>query len=78
MFEGIEDEGGDQYGEHLVENCGKMIVLDKLLEKLIKKEKRKILIFSQFKIQLNIIEDFCNMRDYAYFRLDGDTGIEDR
>lgn len=75
LFEEIEEQGADQYGEHLVENCGKMIVLDKLLDKLINKEKRKILIFSQFKIQLNILEDYCTMRDYNYFRLDGETDI---
>jgi SNF2 family DNA or RNA helicase len=61
-----------------VENCGKMIVLDKLLDKLINKEKRKILIFSQFKIQLDILEDYCTMRDYNYLRLDGDTEVEQR
>lgn len=78
LYPDIESEGADQYGEHLVENCGKMIVLDKLLEKLIKKEKRKILIFSQFKIQLNILEDYCTMRNYNYLRLDGDTDVEVR
>ena len=31
LFEGVEDEKAGLYGEHLVENCGKMIVLDKLL-----------------------------------------------
>ncbi len=61
-----------------MENCGKMIVLDKLLDKLINKEKRKILIFSQFKIQLDILEDYCTMRDYNYLRLDGDTQVEER
>lgn len=50
-----------------------MIVLDKLLEKMIGKERRKVLIFSQFKIQLDILEDYCNMRNYNYCRLDGDT-----
>jgi SNF2 family DNA or RNA helicase len=52
-----------------------MIVLDKLLAKLIVKEKRKILIFSQFKIQLDILEDFCTMRNYNFCRLDGDTPV---
>ena len=55
-----------------------MIVLDKLLRKLIGIEKRKILIFSQFKIQMDILEDYCTMRNYNYFRLDGDTGVEER
>ena len=33
MFYGVEDENADEYGEHIVTNCGKMIFLDKLIEK---------------------------------------------
>ena len=33
MFEGVEDENDEEYGEHLVTNCAKMIFLDKLIEK---------------------------------------------
>ena len=33
LFEGIEEEGQEVFGEHLVTNCGKMIFLDKLLQK---------------------------------------------
>ena len=33
MFEGVEDENEDEYGEHLVTNCAKMIFLDKLIDK---------------------------------------------
>lgn len=45
LFEGIEEEGLPVLGEHLVNVCGKLRVLDKLLEKL-KKEKHQVLIFS--------------------------------
>ena len=31
MFEGIEEEGSDEFGDHLVFNSGKMIFLDKLV-----------------------------------------------
>ena len=31
MFEGVEEENADEYGEHLVTNCSKMIFLDKLI-----------------------------------------------
>ena len=33
LFEGIEEEGQEVFGEHLVTNSGKMIFLDKLLQK---------------------------------------------
>ena len=34
LFPGIEDHTLPPFGEHLVENCGKMVVLDKLLQRL--------------------------------------------
>jgi SWI/SNF-related matrix-associated actin-dependent regulator of chromatin subfamily A member 5 len=33
LFPDIEDKKADEYGEHIVTNCGKMIFLDKLLTK---------------------------------------------
>ena len=33
MFEGVEEAGSDMFGEHLIQNSGKMIFLDKLLKK---------------------------------------------
>ena len=33
MFDGVEEETDNEYGEHLVTNCAKMIFLDKLIEK---------------------------------------------
>jgi len=34
MFDGIEPEGADEYGEHIVENCGKFKFLDRLLTRI--------------------------------------------
>jgi len=34
LFEGVEDPSLPVLGEHLVQVCGKMLVLDKLLKKL--------------------------------------------
>ena len=33
LFPNIEGEGSEEFGEHLVTNSGKMVFLDKLLEK---------------------------------------------
>jgi len=33
MFDNVEGEGLDEFGEHLVTNSGKMLFLDKLLAK---------------------------------------------
>ena len=59
--------------EKLVQSSGKLLVLDKLLAKLHAKGHRVVL-FSQFVSVLNILEDYLNMRDWSYCRLDGSTG----
>ncbi|KAM3137789.1 hypothetical protein pb186bvf_010032 [Paramecium bursaria] len=64
--------------EHIVNNCGKMRFLDKLLERLIIRQKHKVLIFSQFKMMLDILEDYLALRKYQYRRIDGDTPVDDR
>jgi SWI/SNF-related matrix-associated actin-dependent regulator of chromatin subfamily A member 5 len=77
LFEGVEPEGADEFGEHLVEASGKLILVDKLTKKILPK-KEQILIFSCFTQTLNILEDFCCMREIKYSRLDGSTSLEDR
>jgi len=61
--------------KHLVDNCGKMILLDKLLVKL-KEQGSRVLIFSQMTRMLDILEDYCFWRQHSYCRLDGDTAHE--
>ena len=48
-------------GEHLVENSGKLVLLDKLLPKLQQRGSR-VLIFSQMTRMLDILEDYCLYR----------------
>jgi SWI/SNF-related matrix-associated actin-dependent regulator of chromatin subfamily A member 5 len=45
MFEDVEDECSDEFGEHIISNSGKMLFLDKLLIK-IANQKEQVLIFS--------------------------------
>ena len=70
MFDGIEPEGAEEWGEHIVENCGKLKFLDRLLKKIYYK-KEQILVFSNFTSFLDIFEDYCAMRQYKFCRLDG-------
>ncbi|CDR94270.1 SNF2 helicase, putative [Babesia bigemina] len=77
LFEGWEDREADPFGEHLVENAGKLNVVDKLLSRLLKANSR-VLIFSLMARMLDILEDYCRMRGYQYFRIDGNTSGEDR
>ena len=51
LFEGAEDKSLDPFGDHLVTNCGKLLVLDRLLLRL-KKNNSRVLIFSQMTRQV--------------------------
>ncbi|CAM9745440.1 unnamed protein product [Chrysoparadoxa australica] len=77
LFAGVEDRTLDPLGEHLIETCGKMVLLDRLLEKLYRRGSR-VLLFSQMTRMLDIFEDFCQIRSYEYCRIDGNTSYEDR
>jgi SWI/SNF-related matrix-associated actin-dependent regulator of chromatin subfamily A member 5 len=49
--------------EHLVQNAGKMVILDKLLKRM-KENGSRVLIFSQMSRMLDILEDYCHFRQY--------------
>jgi SWI/SNF-related matrix-associated actin-dependent regulator of chromatin subfamily A member 5 len=49
-----------------------------MLLKKLKASGHKVLIFSQFKLGLNILQDYCVLRDWQYHRIDGDFDVEDR
>ena len=60
----------------LVNASGKLVLLDKLLPRL-KTDGHRILLFSQFKIMLDIIEDYLQLRDFKFERIDGSiTGMK--
>ena len=79
LVQGVEDRVSREIGsqndynklmESLIASSGKMVFLDKLLVKL-EREQSKILIFSQFTMMLDLIEDYLRWRGYAFERLDG-------
>lgn len=72
LFDGVEDRSLPPDGEHLIENCGKLRLLDKLLARL-KQGGHRVLIFSQMTRLLDILEDYCFIRKHDYCRLDGQT-----
>ncbi|KAL3380287.1 hypothetical protein AABB24_000759 [Solanum stoloniferum] len=77
LFQGAEPGPPYTTGEHLIENAGKMVLLDKLLPKL-KERGSRVLIFSQMTRLLDILEDYLMYRGHQYCRIDGNTGGEDR
>ncbi|KAL7801473.1 PHD/FYVE-zinc-finger like domain-containing protein [Trichoderma afarasin] len=70
--EAIEERHHDPVVLHrnLVEASAKLLLLEIMLPKL-KERGHRVLIFSQFLQQLDIIEDFLNGVGYGYRRLDG-------
>ena len=77
LFDGAEPGPPYTTDAHLIDNCGKLVILDKLLRRLQEQDSR-VLIFSQMTRMLDILEDYCVWRQYQYCRLDGKTPHEDR
>ncbi|RDA93988.1 hypothetical protein CP533_5009, partial [Ophiocordyceps camponoti-saundersi (nom. inval.)] len=64
--------------ESIVTASGKMLLLDRLLPRLFR-DGHKVLIFSQFVTQLDILEDYCNaLRGWPVCRIDGSVAQASR
>jgi SWI/SNF-related matrix-associated actin-dependent regulator of chromatin subfamily A member 5 len=73
LFPGVEPPTVHGYAtEMIIKTSGKMVVLDKLLERLNQKGHRVVL-FSQYTRTLDIICDYLDLRQYRWTRLDGKT-----
>ena len=72
-YSGKSGGGGDEsLAERLVVTSGKMVLLDKLLQRL-KETGHRVLIFSQMVRMLDIISSYMRLRGYQHQRLDGST-----
>jgi SWI/SNF-related matrix-associated actin-dependent regulator of chromatin subfamily A member 5 len=65
-------------GDHVITASGKFIVLEKLLQELVIKQKKKILIFSGFTKMLDLVEEMLFLRggdgsSFRSVRIDGST-----
>jgi len=68
-----QEQNSKQYTNEvdcLLKSSGKLVLLHKLLPKL-KQEGHKVLIFSQFKVMLDIIEDYLSLTQFKFERIDG-------
>ncbi|CCI45010.1 unnamed protein product [Albugo candida] len=81
LIKGVEDRelselgpepSADQIMDKTIQCSGKFVLVSKLLPKL-KREGRKVLIFSQFLKQLDLLERYCEYHGFGYERLDGST-----
>lgn len=76
LFKGVEPEPFVD-GDHLINVSGKMIILQKLIEK-VQERGEKMLVFCQMTSLLNIIEDYLCYKQIRYVRIDGSTSLQDR
>lgn len=77
LFSGAEPGPPYTTDQHIIDNAGKMVLLDKLLQRL-RANGSRVLIFSQMSRVLDILEDYCLWKQYEYCRIDGQTAHEDR
>ncbi|CAG2205158.1 ISWI [Mytilus edulis] len=77
LFEGAEPGPPFTTDLHLVDSCGKMSVLHKLLPKL-QKEGHRVLLFCQMTRMMDILEDYMFWQGYEFCRLDGSTAHSER
>jgi superfamily II DNA or RNA helicase len=66
----LEEGNALSEGDLLVASAGKLVLLDKLLPRL-KENGHRILMFSQFKIMLDVLQDYLHAREMKFERIDG-------
>ncbi|CAE6499079.1 unnamed protein product [Rhizoctonia solani] len=80
LFDWPAEPGTDEciVDETLVGESGKMLLLERMLDELLKRG-HKVLIFSQFTTMLDIIEQWLiHYKDWEPLRIDGSTSPQDR
>ncbi|XP_020807048.1 SWI/SNF-related matrix-associated actin-dependent regulator of chromatin subfamily A containing DEAD/H box 1 homolog [Drosophila serrata] len=63
--------------DKLICDSGKFEFLDELLPKL-REEGHRVLLFSQFTMMLDIVEEYLRIRKHGFCRLDGSTAVKER
>ncbi|XP_015121951.1 SWI/SNF-related matrix-associated actin-dependent regulator of chromatin subfamily A containing DEAD/H box 1 homolog [Diachasma alloeum] len=69
--------GGFALPQEIIPESGKLKMLDEHLPKL-KAEGHRVLIFSQFTMVLDYLEEYLTMRGHVFLRLDGQTPVVER
>ncbi|KAG0309336.1 hypothetical protein BGZ98_003451 [Dissophora globulifera] len=71
----VQHQNDPDYGHY--SKSGKMVVVKALLQ-MWQKEKHRVLLFSQTRTMLDILEKFIREEGYTYRRMDGTTPIQNR
>eukprot|EP01117_Protostelium_nocturnum_P017066 TRINITY_DN687_c0_g4_i1.p1 TRINITY_DN687_c0_g4~~TRINITY_DN687_c0_g4_i1.p1 ORF type:complete len:1707 (+),score=771.90 TRINITY_DN687_c0_g4_i1:229-5349(+) len=73
----VNEDDEQVYGGKLISSSSKFVFVDQLLTRL-RKEKKRVLIFSQMTRVLDLLEDYLNFKDWPFERLDGGIGRTER
>lgn len=68
---------GEGLDDAIVTSSGKMLLLDRLLPALFERG-HKVLVFSQFKTQLDVLTDYCQFKSWDACRIDGGVSQKER
>ncbi|KAJ8905446.1 hypothetical protein NDN08_001953 [Rhodosorus marinus] len=71
------DLGPEQRLRMLTNSSGKLQLLDRMLPRL-KEQGRRVLLFSQMTMLLDIVDDYLHLKQFKYERLDGKVKVEER
>ncbi|XP_024359262.1 CHD3-type chromatin-remodeling factor PICKLE isoform X2 [Physcomitrium patens] len=79
LLEGVEPTVRNQAeaNRQLLENSGKLLLLDKMMTKL-HSQGHRVLIYSQFTRMLDILEDWLHLKKWGYERIDGKISGSER
>jgi hypothetical protein len=77
VLEDMQTVPDELYNRYLIQSCGKLAVLDKLLDNLMRTGS-KVLIFCQMTTMMDILQGFMQRKGIACARLDGGTSHEQR
>lgn len=83
LLKGVEEElskdckSDEQFLAKMMEGSGKLVLLDKFIEKY-KKENHKMLVFSQFKDMIELIQEYLRIKGIRYELLTGSVKSSDR
>ncbi|KAF7405622.1 hypothetical protein HZH68_004991 [Vespula germanica] len=69
--------GGFGLPQEFIPEAGKLKKLDELLQ-ILKENNHRVLIFSQFTMILDILEEYLTIRGHKYLRMDGSTPVTER
>jgi SWI/SNF-related matrix-associated actin-dependent regulator of chromatin subfamily A member 5 len=89
LFQGVEPTDAPMFGDHIINVASKLKIVDRLLPRIFAKQSKvnikillfnyfQVIIFSQMRKVLDILDDYLTMKEINFCRIDGGTTYEER